>query len=88
MSHPKVGIDIDRLDYMTKVRGTPVFPSRIEFILGEFSELTGKSQIVLDKRIPRQNVALKVEEKKELSRELENSLKTKIRLEIFKSESI
>ena len=82
MAHPKVGIDIDRVDYMMKIRGTPVFPSRIEFILGEFSELTGKSQIILDKRTPRQNVTLKVEEKKELPKTIENSLMTKIRLEI------
>jgi len=82
MSHPKVGIDIDRVDYMTKIRGTPVFPSRIEFILGEFSELTGKSQIILDKRTPKQNVTLKVEKKEESPRTAENSLKTKIKLEI------
>lgn len=82
MSHPKVGIDIDRVDYMTKIRGTPVFPSRIEFILGEFSELTGKNQIILDKRTPRQNVTLKVEKKGELQKAVKNSLKTKIRLEI------
>lgn len=82
MSHPKVGIDIDRVDYMTKVRGTPVFPSRIEFILGEFPELTGKNQIIIDKRTPKQNVTLKVEKKGDISKAVQNSLKTKIRLEI------
>jgi len=82
MSHPKVGIDIDRVDYMTKIRGTPVFPSRFEFILREFSELTGKSQVVLDKRTPKQYVTLKVEKMKELSNSAESSLITMIRLEI------
>ena len=82
MSHPKVGIDIDRVDYMSKIRGTPVFPSRFEFILREFSELTGESQLVLDKRTPRQYVTLRVERMKELSSAEENSLITMIRLEI------
>jgi len=82
MSHPKVGINIDRVDYMAKIRGTPVFPSRIEFILGEFPELTGKNQLILDKRTPKQNVTLKVEKKEELPLSVQNLLKAKIRLEI------
>ena len=68
MSHPKVGIDIDREDFMTKIRGVPVFPSQIEFILGDFSELTGKCQIVVDKRTPKQEAVLKVETSRELAK--------------------
>lgn len=82
MSHPKVGVDIDRVDYMTKIRGTPVFPSRFEFILGEFPELTGKNQVVLDKRTPRQNVTLRAEMVEELPRATRDFLVTKIRLEV------
>lgn len=82
MSHPKIGIDIDRIDYMTKIRGTPVFPSRIEYILREFSDLTGRNQIVLDKRTPKQHVLLRIEKSEELSQAEQESLRTKLRLEI------
>ena len=82
MSHPKVGVDIDRVDYMMKVRGTPVFPSRFEFILGEFSELTGRNQVILDKRTPRQSVTLKAEMVKELPKATQDFLVGKIRLEV------
>jgi phenylacetate-CoA ligase len=61
MSHPKVGVDIDREDFMTKIRGVPVFPSHVEYILGEFPVLTGKCQILVDKRTPSQEAGLKVE---------------------------
>jgi phenylacetate-CoA ligase len=67
MCHPKVGIDIDREDFMTKVRGVPVFPSQIEQILAEFPSLTGRCQIEVDKRTPSQEAALKVETSKELA---------------------
>ena len=67
---------------MTKIRGTPVFPSRFEFILGEFPELTGKNQVVLDKRTPRQNVTLRAEMVEELPRATRDFLVTKIRLEV------
>jgi phenylacetate-CoA ligase len=82
MSHPKVGVDIDRVDYMTKVRGTPVFPSRFEFILGEFPELSGKNQLVLDKRTPRQFVTLRAELVEELPKATQDFLVGKIRLEV------
>ena len=68
MSHPKVGIDIDREDFMTKIRGVPVFPSQIELILSDFSELTGKCQVVVDKRTPKQEAVLKVETSRELAK--------------------
>jgi phenylacetate-CoA ligase len=61
MSHQKVGVNIDREDFMTKIRGVPVFPSHIEFILNEFPVLTGKCQILVDKRTPSQEASLKVE---------------------------
>ena len=61
MSHQKVGVNIDREDFMTKIRGVPVFPSHIEFILSEFPVLTGKCQILVDKRTPSQEAGLKVE---------------------------
>jgi len=38
-----------------------VFPSHIEFILNEFPVLTGKCQILVDKRTPSQEAGLKVE---------------------------
>jgi phenylacetate-coenzyme A ligase PaaK-like adenylate-forming protein len=82
MSHPKVGIDVDRVDFMMKVRGTPVFPSRVEFILGEFAELTGKAQVILDKRTPKQNVTLKAEVKAEVPETVRSLLKAKIGLEM------
>jgi len=61
MCHPKVGVDIEREDFMTKVRGVPVFPSHVEVILGEFPVLTGRCQILVDKRTPSQEAALRVE---------------------------
>ena len=61
MSHPKVGVDIDREDFMVKIRGVPVFPSQIEIILDRFPELVGKCQIIVDKRTPQQVANLKVE---------------------------
>jgi len=61
MVHPKIGIDIDREDFMTKIRGVPIFPSHVEFILNEFPELTGRCQIFVNKHTPRQEAAIKVE---------------------------
>jgi phenylacetate-CoA ligase len=67
MSHPRVGIDIDREDFMTKIRGVPVFPGQLEAILSRFSSLTGKCQIVVDKRTPQHEASLKVETHDSLS---------------------
>src|SRR5690606_28592083 len=33
LTHPTISADIDREDYMTKIRGVTVFPSNIEFLL-------------------------------------------------------
>jgi len=82
MSHPKIGINIDREDFMTKIRGVPVFPSQIEFILSEISELTGRCQIMVDKRTPKQEAVLKVETGKDLAKDRLYSLKKEIVSEI------
>jgi phenylacetate-CoA ligase len=82
MYHPKIGINIDREDFMTKIRGVPVFPSQIEFILSEISDLTGRCQIMIDKRTPKQEAVLKVETDKELAKDRLYSLKKEIVTEI------
>ena len=78
MSHPKVGINIDREDFMTKIRGVPVFPSQIEFMLSEFLELTGRCQIMVDKRTPKQEAVLRVETSKKAAKATLESLKGQI----------
>lgn len=78
MSHPRVSADIDREDFMIKVRGVPVFPSHVEFILGESLTLTGNCQIVVDKRTPRQDLVLNVETTRQLSTSEKRALKTQI----------
>jgi phenylacetate-CoA ligase len=74
MSHPKISADIDREDYMTKIRGVTVFPSHVEFLLGKFPELTGRCQIIVDKRTPKHETMLKVETVDGLSKTAESSL--------------
>lgn len=78
MSHPKVGVDVDRADFMAKIRGVIVFPGHVEAILGKFSELTGRCQIIVDKRTPKQEASLKVETNKVLSGALQKSIKEKL----------
>jgi phenylacetate-coenzyme A ligase PaaK-like adenylate-forming protein len=78
MSHRKVNADIDREDFMIKVRGVPVFPRHIETILSESTVLTGNCQIVVDKRTPRQEMLLKVETNKQLSNWEKAGLKAQI----------
>lgn len=86
MNHPRVGIDIDREDFMTKIRGVPVFPTQVELIIGRFSGLTGKCQIVLNKRTPQHVASLKVEtrdslgqiEKRPMAREIIEEVKNRI----------
>lgn len=82
MSHPKVEVNIDREDFMTKIRGVPVFPSQIEHILSRFSGLTGKCEIVVDKRTPKQEALLKVEKSGGLAEATLRSLKKEIVSEI------
>lgn len=82
MSHPKIEVNIDREDFMTKIRGTAVFPSQIECILNGFPELTGRCQIIIDKRTPRQEAVLKVEANKELVEATLNSLRKEVVSEI------
>ena len=76
--HPKISADIDREDYMTKIRGVTVFPSHVEFLLGKFHELTGKCQIIVDKRTPKHETLLRVETNSVLSQTAEMSLKKEI----------
>jgi phenylacetate-CoA ligase len=82
MSHPKIDVNIDREDFMTKIRGTAVFPSQIECILNDFPELTGRCQIIIDKRTPKQEAVLKVEANKELVEATLDSLKKEVVSEI------
>lgn len=90
LTHPKISADIDRKDFMVKAKGTSIFPSAIETNLGDYVELTGRCQIIVDKRTPKQDVTLKVETKAELSamnRELlsnriERQIKSKIGITI------
>lgn len=78
MSHPKIGVDIDRADFMAKIRGVIVFPGHVEAILGMFPELTGKCQIIVDKRTPKQEATLKVEMGKNVSEALRKSVKERL----------
>ena len=78
MSHPRVSADIDREDFMVKVRGVPVFPSHVEFVLSELPVLTGNCQIIVDKRTPSHDLVLKVETIRPLSSNEERMLKTQI----------
>lgn len=78
MCHPKISADIDREDYMTKIRGVTVFPSHVEFLLRRFIELTGKCQIVVDKRTPKHETLLKAETVGALSQADETSLRKEI----------
>ncbi len=82
MSHPEIEVDIDREDFMAKIRGVAVFPGQIEIMLSKFSELTGRCQILVDKRTPKQEAILKVETNSELTKETLESLKKEIITEI------
>jgi phenylacetate-CoA ligase len=78
MSHPKISADIDRKDFMTKIRGVTVFPSHVEFLLSGFAELTGKCQIIVDKRTPKHETTLRAEVVNSISSVLEKALKKEI----------
>ena len=78
MYDPKISADIDREDFMTKIRGVTVFPSHIEFLLGKYHELSGRCQIIVDKRTPKHESLLKVETNGSLSQTAENSLRKEI----------
>lgn len=82
MAHPKVGVDIEREDFMAKIRGVAVFPGHVEAILSKFPELTGRCQIIVDKRTPKQEATLKVEMGRVLSEAAKESFREKIVEEI------
>ena len=67
---------------MTKIRGVTVFPSHIEFLLTKFSGVTGKSQIIVDKRTPAHEATLRVETAAPLPADLQKTLKQEIIAEI------
>jgi phenylacetate-CoA ligase len=82
LSHPKISAEIDREDSMTKIRGVTIFPSHIEFLLSNFAGLTGKCQILVDKRTPRHETTLRVETKSTLPVGAEEPLKSNIIAEV------
>jgi phenylacetate-CoA ligase len=82
LSHPKISVEIDREDSMMKVRGVTIFPSHIEFLLNNFAGLTGKCQILVDKRTPRHETTLRVETENTLPVGAEEPLKSDIIAEI------
>lgn len=82
MCHPKIGIDIDRRDFMVKVRGVSIFPSRMEALLAKFPELTGRCQVVVDKSTPKQEFLLKAESNSKLNRAMQQILKKSVQREV------
>ena len=58
---PKIDADIDRKDFMIKVRGLPLFPGQVEKLIEGTPGLTGRLQIVVDKRIPRETLSINLE---------------------------
>jgi phenylacetate-CoA ligase len=86
LSHPKISADIDREDFMTKIRGVTIFPSHLEHLLTKFDELTGKCQIIVDKRTPKHITSLRLEttelfsktSERALTREIVSQLKNKV----------
>jgi phenylacetate-coenzyme A ligase PaaK-like adenylate-forming protein len=78
MAHPKVGVDIDREDFMAKIRGVAVFPGHVEMVLSTFPGLTGRCQIIVDKRTPKQEATLKVETNVGFSSIEQKSIKEKL----------
>jgi phenylacetate-coenzyme A ligase PaaK-like adenylate-forming protein len=67
---------------MTKIRGVTVFPSHVEFLLSKYPELTGKAQIIVDKRTPSHDATLKAEVSSALSSSEEDSLARKLIFEV------
>ncbi len=82
MAHPKVGVKIDREDFMIKLRGTPVFPSQIESILEQLQAPASRIQIVVDKRTPKQEAMLKIETRGSPSKTEQESIRTTLRDQI------
>ncbi len=78
LSAPTISANIDREDSMTKIRGVTVFPSHIEFLLNKFAGITGKCQLIVDKRTPRHEATLRVETASALPAQFQKSLKQEI----------
>jgi phenylacetate-CoA ligase len=75
---PTISADIDREDSMTKIRGVTVFPSHVEFLLSKFPGITGRNQIIVDKRTPAHEATLRVEVINSLSADLQKNLRHQI----------
>jgi phenylacetate-CoA ligase len=82
LTHRKIGADIDREDFMVKVRGTSLYPSQVESILEQAQGLAGRIQIVVDKRTPRQECMLRIESQQSLSNIEQESIRTTMRDQI------
>ena len=79
LTHPKIGAEIDREDFMTKVRGTSLFPSQVELVLEKAHAPPGRVQIIVDKRTPRQEATLRIETREDLSYGDQKSMKATFR---------
>jgi phenylacetate-CoA ligase len=82
LTHPKISADIDREDFMVKLRGTPVFPSQIESILEQLKAPAGRIQVVVDKRTPRQEATLNIETNESLPKAEQEKMKNSVRDQI------
>jgi len=79
LTHPKVGAEIDREDFMTKLRGASLFPSQVELILQKAHAPPGRVQIIVDKRTPSQEATLRIETREHLSDADQKSMKATLR---------
>jgi phenylacetate-CoA ligase len=79
LTHLKIGADIDREDFMIKLRGAPVFPSQIESILEQLKAPAGRIQVVVDKRTPRQEATLNIETNESLPESEQERMKASLR---------
>jgi phenylacetate-CoA ligase len=79
---PTISADIDREDYMTKIRGVTVFPSHVEFLLSRITGLTGKAQIIVDKRTPTHEALLRVESSHPIRPDFQKALREEILTEM------
>jgi phenylacetate-CoA ligase len=79
---PAISADIDREDSMTKIRGVTVFPSHIEYLLSKFPGITGKNQVIVDKRTPSHEATIRIETTTVLSPDFQKSLRAKILTDI------
>jgi phenylacetate-CoA ligase len=82
LCNPTISASIDREDSMTKIRGVTVFPSHIEHLLTKIPQLTGRAQIIVDKRTPSQMATLRIETNTAIHQDIQEILKTEVILDI------